>query len=325
MTGDVPLHVVPDRPGHGVVLLAQQVAGAVGARTCDVATALTFPRLRAHVHVTDRLFGATAREAGETLTALARHHRTTVTLHDVPQVGDGEAFAERAAAYAALLGEASQWVVSSQHESDLVREHLRPRTRGLVVPLPVLPLAPPAGGRGGRRSTGETVVGVLGWLYPGKGHAEVLRACAGLPGRVVVRAVGGVAEGHDHLLDELRALAASCGVTLEVTGWVDDDAWAEAIEAVDVPVAAHRHVSASGSVNSWIAARRRPLVASGAYASEMARLRPGTLTVVEDDDLPAALARAAREPASTWLDDATSTGPGLGDVARAYLDLWAHA
>lgn len=315
-----PLHVVPDSPGHGVVRIARQLAEAVGASCVDLSSAMSLAPTAVHVHVTDRLFGATAEEAALTLVALARRHRTTVTLHDVPQPGDGAVFARRARAYADLLAEVDGWVVSSHHEARLVEEHLAPRTRGDVVPLPVLPM-PPTPGRPAPASAGRRVVGVLGWVYPGKGHAEVVRACAGLP--VTVRAVGRVSPGHDALLHELAALATSVGVGFETTGWVSDDELGAQLGAVDVPVAAHRHVSASGSINSWTAAGRRPLVASGDYTQEMALLRPGTLTLVDDAALPAAISAALDAPGSTRLGAATDTSPHLGDCAAAYLDVWA--
>ncbi len=325
-TGAAPLHVVPEAPGHGVVRFARQVAEVVGAPVCDVDAALSLPPTRVHVHVTDRLFGDGADEAGAVLVALARRHRATVTLHDLPQPGDGAAFASRVRAYAALLAEVDGWVVSSRHEADLAATYLRPASPPEVVPLPVLPLPvlplPAPAGPVGRSRSGPAVVGVLGWVYPGKGHAEVVRACAGMP--VVVRALGGLAPGHEDLLPELVALGAEHGVGFEATGWVADADLATRLHEVDVPVAAHRHVSASGSVNSWVAARRRPLVSAGTYAAEMALLRPGTLTLVEDDDLPAAVRRALDDPASTRIAEDVTTTPHLADTAAAYLDFWAR-
>lgn len=330
-----PVHLVPDLPGHGVTLHATQVAGAVGARILDPTALLDRAPEPVHVHVTDRLLASTGEETSARLVALGRRQPMTVTLHDVPQPGDGPVFARRVAAYAAVVGAARGWAVSSEHERALAHRHLDPREDGLVVPLPVMPLPLPDGAGPRERAAGDPlVVGVLGWVYPGKGHDEVLRACAvtrpGLPGPVVVRALGRVAAGHDHLLDELAALAADLGVGLEVSGWVEDTDLPGALAAVDVPVAAHHHVSASGSVNSWVAARRRPLVTDGSYARELAALRPGTLTVVDpgdgpqDDGLARAVARAAADPASTWLAPGVSVGPGLAEVAAAYLAWWSR-
>jgi hypothetical protein len=319
--GRAPLHVVPDSPGHGVIRIAHQLADAVGASVVDPVAAMALPRTPVHVHVTDRLFGATAEDATRALVALARRHPTTVTLHDVPQAGDGAVFARRARTYAALLQAVDGWVVSSHHEARLVAEHLGLGVGGTVVPLPVLPLARSAAAPAPTVDRRTPTVGVLGWVYPGKGHVEVLRACAGLD--VVVRALGRPAAGHDDLVVELGEVAADLGVGWETSGWIADGDLGHALGAVDVPVAAHRHVSASGSVNSWIAAGRRPLVADGAYAAEMAALRPGTLTPVADHDLPRAIRAALADPASTRLDPSVDTAPHLADCAAAYLAFWA--
>ncbi len=323
-----PVHLVPDLPGHGVTLHASQIAAAVGARTLDLTALLDLAPQPVHVHVTDRLLGATGEETSARLVALGRRQPMTVTLHDVPQPGDGPVFARRVPAYAAVVAAARGWVVSSEHERALVRRHLAPTDDGVVVPLPVMPLPVPDGAGPRERAAGDPlVVGVLGWVYPGKGHDEVLRACAVVrrarSGPVVLRALGRVAAGHDHLLDELGALAAELDVGLEVSGWVADADLPAALTHVDVPVAAHHHVSASGSVNSWVAARRRPLVTDGTYAREMAALRPGTLTLVADD-LPGALARAAADPTGTWLAPGVGLAPGLPEVAAAYLGWWSR-
>ena len=95
------------------------------------------------------------------------------------------------------------------------------------------------------------------------------------------------------------------------------------LRRVGVPVAAHRNVSASGSMNSWIAAGRRPLVRDSAYAREMADLRPGTIILFDDATLVPTIAAALREPDSTWLAPGTDVGPRLEQTATAYRAWWA--
>ena len=46
------------------------------------------------------------------------------------------------------------------------------------------------------------------------------------------------------------------------------------LRRVGVGLVAHANLSASGSLNSWLAAGRRPLVRTSDYAHEMAALRP---------------------------------------------------
>ena len=96
----------------------------------------------------------------------------------------------------------------------------------------------------------------------------------------------------------------------------------EALAQVDVPYAGHRNVSASGSVNSWLSAGRRPLVRRGPYFEEMARLRPGTLHLVDVAGLPDAVAHALAHPASTRLRPGAALTHDLADAGRGYERFW---
>ncbi|GAA1929151.1 hypothetical protein GCM10009737_33840 [Nocardioides lentus] len=317
-----PVHVlVAGTERHGVTLLAGQVARAAGAATTTHLD-LPAPGTPVHVHFTDRLYGGTPEAAAAALVRLAARHPTTVTLHDVPQPSDGEWFARRRDSYAAVLAAARGWVTSSETERATVAAHCAPRTVGGVVPLPIVP-APPAPVDGPR----ERSVAVFGWVYPGKGHVEALEAAALLGDtpeqRPAVRALGSVAAGHDDLLAELAARADGLGVRFSTTGWLDDVEAARRMLVAGVGLVAHANLSASGSLNSWVALGRRPLVRAGDYTREMARLRPGTLDLYDADDGVASL--AARVAAR--LDGPPDVlgpppRPHLDDTAAAYRAWW---
>ena len=91
-----------------------------------------------------------------------------------------------------------------------------------------------------------------------------------------------------------------------------------------VPLAAHRHLSASGSIGSWLAAGRRPLVADSSYAREIEQLRPGTIRRYQPDRLAARLADVLADPGSTWLASNAELKPGRTEVGAAYLDWWTR-
>ncbi|MEO7746382.1 MAG: hypothetical protein ABIV05_09175, partial [Actinomycetota bacterium] len=186
-----------------------------------------------------------------------------------------------------------------------------------VVPLPIDAEPPASGDRPARTPD----VGLLGFVYPGKGHLEVLEALDTLPPDVGVLVLGRASDGHEDLLDELADRAREVGRRWCVTGYLPDAELAHRLRAVAVPVAAHRHLSASGSIGTWLAAGRRPLVPRGRYVDELARRLPGALTVY--DDLPAALRRAVADPASTWLAPGTPIGPSTAEVARRYAEVLA--
>ena len=165
-------------------------------------------------------------------------------------------------------------------------------------------------------------VGLFGFVYPGKGYEEVIDAAAatGLP--VAVRLLGQASAGHEDLVDELRDRALAADVSIEQVGFLPPEAVVPQLRAVDVPVVFHQHFSASGSLNSWIAAGRRPLVIDTRYTREMDRLRPGTLTLVHRHALTAAILEAAAHPDTTW--GAVDAGTDDGETERGYRELFAH-
>lgn len=317
---DIPVQLV-HTGSHGVAVYARAIAAEVGRLRADAR--LTTPDGLAalaagtpvHAHVTDRLWASSPEAAAAAVESLARRHPLTVTLHDVPQASDGERNRPRRRAfYGAVVRAARAVAVNSAHERALLAEEGVWDGPVAVVPLPVdaVPSAPVPPSDG--------AVGVLGFFYPGKGHDEALAAAiaAGVP-RVSV--LGRASEGHAADLAAFVRRGEDAGVAVEVTGWLDDAAMAARARAVAVPVVAHRHVSASGSLASWIGWGRTPLAVRNRYVDEMAVLRPGTLRVVDPAGLAAQVRAAADDPRRTWhgIDPLPF---GRRDAARAYLDWW---
>ncbi|PVE62444.1 hypothetical protein [Microbacterium testaceum] len=311
-------------PGtHGVAVYARDTAaevvrldGRARVATPDAVAALA-PGTPVHAHVTDRLWGASPEEATRHVTALAARHPLTVTLHDVPQESDGPRNRPRRAAFYRAVIEASRGVVvNSAHERELLREEGVWSGAVGVVPLPV------DSPRAVRNHEGDDdAVGVLGYFYPGKGHDEAL-AAAVTAGVARLTVLGRASDGHAADLEAFVRRAEAQGVAVEVTGWLDDVDMAARVARVAVPVIAHRHVSASGSLASWVGWGRRPVAVRNRYVDEMAQLRPGTLAVVEAGELARAVA-AARADASTTWHGADPVPFGRTDGARAYLHWWS--
>lgn len=346
---DTPALLLTGPPRHGVVRYAADLAARVrdldaGARVLRVDDPGDLPAAadglgRAHLHVTDRLLGASPDAAADLVERLAAACHLTVTLHDVPQESDGPRnLPRRTAAYARVAAAAAGVAVNSRHEALLLAEHgVLPAGRARVVPLgsavahpDAVSLPAPAADD----AAPPLVALVAGFLYPGKGHDDVVRAVADAadllraagtpPGEVAVVAVGGPSPGHEDEVDRLHAEAGSRGVALRVTGGLDDEAFHAALRGPGVPVAAHRHLSASRTLLDWGEAGRRPLVVDSRYAREMAALRPGTLTLYPPADLPAHLARVWADPGATALPAGASLAPTLADAAAAYLAWWAE-
>ncbi|GHE11294.1 glycosyltransferase [Klenkia taihuensis] len=290
-------HWVVGPPEHGVTRYARELADAAGTVGPDVV----------HVHYTDRLFGPTAEESAAAFTTqvVALGRPVVVTLHDVPPDDGSVLQRRRARAYAAVVGAAAAVVVNSDHEAARLARFSP--VRPAVVPLPVQPLPP------GPVPPPDGQVVVLGFLYPGKGHEEALRA---LPPGTGLTALGRPSDGHEDLVEQLSARGP-----LTVTGYVPDDELPARLRAASVPLAPHRHVSASGSIGSWLAAGRRPLVPDVPYTREVEGRSPGALWLY--DDLAPALARALAEPELTWLDPGTPVGPSWAATVAAYRTVWA--
>lgn len=349
---ELPVVVTHHDPQHGVATYAAQIAATVEARTgrhlsLDVADLLEVPDAdtvevtvpRAHLQFTDRLWGPSPSAAADVVEDLADTTALTVTLHDLPQPSDGERnLRRRGEAYGRVVAAARGVVVNSEHERSLLREWV-----GFDGPVEVIPLPVDRHPLTGPRPEPDGDVAVIGFFYPGKGHAEVVAAVAGLgaarhdagdrDGSGATRpesdatgvvALGRASSGHEAELQQLVDEAAALGVPFGATGYLDDATLLDRARRASVPVAAHQHVSASGSIATWIAAGRRPLVPDTRYSREMATLRPGTLTLYPDDGLAAAIATALADPASTWLDDDARTLPGLDEVADAYAAWWAE-
>ena len=330
-------HLVVGPARHGVVSFAIDIAASLRGpdgptnlvrldhwRDLDDAKSSIQRCGGVHLNFTDRLFGATPSDAAHRLAALVRDveaagSRVTVTLHDVPQPADGGNYAQRVDAYRTVCAAVHGLVTNSEHERSLLEEsRIADPAAVVVIPLPldVGAASPPP-------SLGDRSVGVFGFVYPGKGHDEVLAAMADLPPSVGFVAVGEPSAGHDDLIESLAKTAERAGRRFSVTGYVPDEAVEGVLRLVTVPVAHHRHVSASASINAWIAAGRRPLVPVNRYTVEHAERHPGTLTPYPDTDrgLRAALEYAMAHPDSTWIE----AGVGSGSSSRAIAERYARA
>ena len=312
------LSVAPGPEEHGVVRHALTVArllSAVPGVQVTTTRSLDLPAGAydvTHVQFTDALFGTDVAGAARAFEAWsARAPRPlVVTLHDVPGADpDPGRDARRREGYRRVLAQVDAVVVSWAREARDARlvDGLHP----VVVPLPVEPLAAPGAAPGwADRST----VGVLGFVYPGKGHAEALEAVARSGLRATVVALGGPSAGHEPLVAQLHRRAESLGVELLVTGSLSEPDLHAAARATSVPLAAYRTLGASASIATWIAAARRPLVLPSAYVLDHETSWPGALLVAQED-LPSALAAAMGNLSSTW---STSAAP-RPDVAAAHL------
>lgn len=338
-------YLVVGPPGHGVVVHATRLAAAdedlrAAATTVpSPESGRTPPALAAAVpdgstvmlHITDRLLGASPEAAAAVIRGLAARATLVLALHDVPQPAEGaDWYARRRRAYGEIALAATRLVLASGSEAELLAACVSPADRPevarrtTVIPLPVErravdPVhsgdsAPPV------RHDGAAELAVLGFLYPGKGVEDAVDTAAALstPGReVTVTNYGATAEGHADHAEALARYAAAAGVGFRVTGYLSDADLHAAVRAADVPLAPHRHISASGSLNTWIESGRRPIVRRSPYAAELDRRLPGVVTLA--DGLTAAVADALHDPGTTWLADGVVVCPSWAEAAAAHV------
>ncbi|MBA3606767.1 MAG: glycosyltransferase, partial [Acidimicrobiia bacterium] len=195
---------------------------------------------------------------------------------------------------------ATALVVSSDHERRMV-EASAIGGRVTVIPLPIdAGDSHPSRRMGSRR---RRTVAVLGFIYPGKGHGDVVEALAELPGDVELLALGRASDGHDALAAALVTRAERMGRDMRVTGFLPDATLSSLLRSVDVPVVPAATTSASATLGTWIAAGRRPLAASNPYTTEVAAAASGLVHLYQPDRpgaLGDAVATALDDPAATW-------------------------
>ena len=276
------LTVLLGEPGDGIRAYAERIF-ASGRVPDDHAVLITpddtlptvAPGDVVHVHVTDRLVERHPRR-WEWVTAAARSVAVVMTVHDVPQMEEGLArFDRRVATLRAIVEPADLVVTNSESERRTLHEI---GIDARVVPHPIFPVPPVTAGPRLRSLT------VVGFIHPGKGVIDLLDAVGHVAGTVLegwhLRLVGAVAAGHDAHLDAIRHAAEGIGLPTVHTGAVDDRRWAWELTHAGVAICPHLHMSASGSLLSWIAAGRRPVTSATPFVRELAAERRGALHLV---------------------------------------------
>ena len=336
---------------HGIPRVARQIADAArGLGFAGTITHDTDPRRLTdlvgrlppatrllHLHVNDWLFADAHSDADQAVTELVhrlagRGIRLSVTLHDVPQLSDGQAlYRRRSTTYRLLARSAVGVLVSSEHERVLLREATHEQASAAlstesaevvpvsVIPLPIDPMDPP-GRTPEPDQPAPSTVGIFGYLYPGKGHREVLEELMGMEPPLAVIAIGRASDRHADLVGELTAVASRNGIDFRCTGYVPDSDLPQQLRQIGIPLAPHTHISASGSINSWIAAGRRPLAPAGRYVAELDQRIPGAVWIYQPGDLRRTVERAVAHPELTWLPTGLDVGPTTTMVAGRYLD-----
>lgn len=125
--------------------------------------------------------------------------------------------------------------------------------------------------------SGCTVLTLLGYVHPRKGHRLLLEALAQLPAHYFVVFAGQARE--ERTKRDVLGLARSCGVESRVrlTGYLPEEELNRYLAATDLAVCPFETVAASSSINTWISAARPILASDLPLIAEYNRLAPGAI------------------------------------------------
>lgn len=299
----MPTHLIVGPESHGVTRYALELAAATDAPVLRESefSAVALPDSVDSVHVafTDHLFGDSPPAAVDALLARVGSRQLSVSFHDIPQPEEGaDRFARRAPAYQRLAAAADVAVVNSEHEARFFRDT---RIDVDVIRLPI-PLVESV------FDPEPATVGILGFLYPGKGHEELIEALRGTNYRL--RFLGSVSPGHEEW---------ARGLDGEITGWLPEEDLAAEMGRIQIPVCAHRHFSASGSLMTWLGAGRHVLASDTDYTREIDEWLPNRITRVQPDSWRSAIDAYAATPSPQM----TAPEYGWADVAAQWRKAWA--
>ncbi len=222
----------------------------------------------------------------------------------------------RADFYRAVARAATGVIVSSHHEASLFAEYVDATIGVEVIPLmfDTVRVDKPS-------ESAELTVGVLGYLYPGKG------APGDTAGYVRPRPVHRFRRARHPRHPATKTWPMNSPRSprrwdggARSRGFLTDDELIRASAEVTVPAAYHRHMSASGrstpgsppGADRWSRAPPTPM--------NSPLVPPGVLTMHANNDaaLRTALESAFANPASTWIDPAVTPSPTAADVGRAH-------
>jgi glycosyltransferase involved in cell wall biosynthesis len=135
------------------------------------------------------------------------------------------------------------------------------------------------------------VVAMVGWMNPRKNYELAVEALSLLPQSTELWLIGGAGLGLDWYQGRVEELARARGVAARVTitGSVPEGELEQRLAAVDVGLCPYQRISASGSLSTFLGARRPVIATDVEFVRELSDLAPGVVHRLERLD-PAALA-----------------------------------
>jgi glycosyltransferase involved in cell wall biosynthesis len=149
---------------------------------------------------------------------------------------------------------------------------------------------------------GQTqLVAMVGWMNPRKNYELVVEALSLLPDTTELWLIGGVGLGLDWYREKVEELARARGVDARVTitGSVPESELEQRLAAVDVGLCPYQRISASGSLSTFLGARRPVIATDVEFVRELSDLAPTVVYRLERLDaatLAASIRLSLRQP-----------------------------
>jgi glycosyltransferase involved in cell wall biosynthesis len=288
----VEVTITPSRRGRAAIRDALRIVGAM--RGTD---AVILPYTRSNIWSPNalRLFQLA-------IVHLGLRRRTITVMHDAYAPGGPNR--TEWWVMSLLMALSGRVVLHSEEERRQLR--LVPRARRATV-IPHFVVERPQLDRVQARSrlgvSQETqLVAMVGWMNPRKNYELAVEAFSLLPDTTELWLIGGAGLGLDWYQERLEELARARGVDarLTITGSVPEGELEQRLAAVDVGLCPYQRISASGSLSTFLGARRPVIATDVEFVRELSDLAPAVVHRLERLDaatLADSIVRVLRRPA----------------------------
>ena len=269
----VEVAITPSRRGRAAIRDALRIVGAM--RGTD---AVILPYTRSNIWSPDAL-----RLVQLAIVHLGLRRRTMTVMHDAYRPGGPNRMEWWVISL--LMALSGRVILHSEAERRQLR--LVPGARRAKV-IPHFVFERPQLDRAEARSRLDVgshtqLVAMVGWMNPRKNYELAVEALALLPQSTELWLIGGAGLRLDWYQEQIEELARARGVDerLTITGSVPESELESRLAAIDVGLCPYQRISASGSLSTFLGARRPVIATDVEFVRELADLAPAVVHRLE--------------------------------------------